>query len=198
MAKFWTTERIEEASKMWNDGLSATQIAKVLGCPRNAVLGITHRKRSLFPKRPQRTGGRKSQKSAAPKMPKAKPAPSARREVRNPPPLEPVLPAKPAKETTAPREAAVPVETSGSVELLVKERRVYATAFTRPKMWKELKPGECTMFEDLSVHTKVTTESIVCASSVVDQFADGFEASYCSECLKRVAPVSLAPKWRRR
>ncbi len=53
---FWTEERILAASKMWKETrMSAAKIAAKLGCPRNAVIGIAHRKRDLFPSR--QTGG---------------------------------------------------------------------------------------------------------------------------------------------
>lgn len=40
----WTDERVELLKKLWNDGLSASQIAAELGCiTRNAVIGKVHR-----------------------------------------------------------------------------------------------------------------------------------------------------------
>jgi len=40
----WTDERTELLKKLWQDGLSASQIAKQLGgCTRNAVIGKVHR-----------------------------------------------------------------------------------------------------------------------------------------------------------
>lgn len=41
----WTPERKELAAKLWQDGLSATQIANRLACgiSRNAVIGVLHR-----------------------------------------------------------------------------------------------------------------------------------------------------------
>ena len=40
----WTDERVEQLKKMWNDGQSASQIAKELGgVTRNAVIGKVHR-----------------------------------------------------------------------------------------------------------------------------------------------------------
>ncbi|ARO15141.1 gcrA [Ketogulonicigenium robustum] len=40
----WTDERVETLKKMWNEGLSASQIAKELGgVTRNAVIGKVHR-----------------------------------------------------------------------------------------------------------------------------------------------------------
>ncbi|MGB6229459.1 MAG: GcrA family cell cycle regulator, partial [Litorimonas sp.] len=40
----WTEDRVETLSKLWADGLSASQIAKQLGgVTRNAVIGKVHR-----------------------------------------------------------------------------------------------------------------------------------------------------------
>jgi GcrA cell cycle regulator len=41
----WTDERVEQLSKLWMDGLSASQIANILGSgiTRNAVIGKVHR-----------------------------------------------------------------------------------------------------------------------------------------------------------
>ena len=40
----WTDERVESLKKLWQDGLSASQIAKQLGgVTRNAVIGKVHR-----------------------------------------------------------------------------------------------------------------------------------------------------------
>ncbi|MDF7775087.1 GcrA family cell cycle regulator, partial [Sphingomonas sp. AOB5] len=40
----WTDERIDTLKKMWNSGLTATQIAEELGgVSRNAVIGKAHR-----------------------------------------------------------------------------------------------------------------------------------------------------------
>lgn len=40
----WTEDRVETLSKLWADGLSASQIAKILGgVTRNAVIGKVHR-----------------------------------------------------------------------------------------------------------------------------------------------------------
>ena len=61
----WTDERVELLKKMWNEGQSASQIAKELGgVTRNAVIGKVHRL------------GLSNRAGAAPaKAPKEKPAP---------------------------------------------------------------------------------------------------------------------------
>ena len=39
----WTEERIEELTRLWEAGRSASQIGKVLGMSKNAVIGKAHR-----------------------------------------------------------------------------------------------------------------------------------------------------------
>jgi GcrA cell cycle regulator len=55
----WTDERVELLKKLWQDGLSASQIAKQLGgVTRNAVIGKVHRlglSGRATPSKPQRT-----------------------------------------------------------------------------------------------------------------------------------------------
>ena len=55
----WTDERVENLKKLWQDGLSASQIAKQLGgVTRNAVIGKVHRlglSGRATPSKPQRT-----------------------------------------------------------------------------------------------------------------------------------------------
>ena len=68
----WTDERVEQLKKMWNEGQSASQIAKELGgVTRNAVIGKVHRLGLS-----NRTSGGGSAK-AAKAEPKAKAAPKA-------------------------------------------------------------------------------------------------------------------------
>lgn len=61
MTMDWTRpDNIERLTKLWGDGLSASQIAKQLGtCSRNAVIGAVHRhklpKRNPSEARPPRT-----------------------------------------------------------------------------------------------------------------------------------------------
>lgn len=40
---FWTDDRTEKLKTLWNEGPSATEIGKKLGCTRNAVIGKAHR-----------------------------------------------------------------------------------------------------------------------------------------------------------
>src|SRR6478735_8196976 len=79
----WTDERVELLKKLWQDGLSASQIAKQLGgVTRNAVIGKVHR---------LGLSGR-----AAPSKP-ARPA------------FRPPRPARPAAAPSPPRRIAEPV-----------------------------------------------------------------------------------------
>ncbi len=41
--EFWTPERVETLTKLWNEGLYASDIGKTLGCTRNAVIGKANR-----------------------------------------------------------------------------------------------------------------------------------------------------------
>ena len=40
---FWTDEKVEELRKLWDKGLTANEIAKVLGVTKNAIVGKVHR-----------------------------------------------------------------------------------------------------------------------------------------------------------
>jgi GcrA cell cycle regulator len=67
----WTDERVELLKKLWNDGLSASQIAGELGgVTRNAVIGKVHRLGL--------SGRAKTQTAAAPRVRKAPAAPAVR------------------------------------------------------------------------------------------------------------------------
>ena len=81
----WTDERVELLKKLWQDGLSASQIAKQLGgVTRNAVIGKVHRlglsNRVGGPGLPESPQGRDGEdmpvEAEAPEAP-AKPAPRA-------------------------------------------------------------------------------------------------------------------------
>ena len=106
----WTEDRVATLSKLWAEGLSASQIAKQLGgVTRNAVIGKVHRlglsgrAKPSRPKpaktattaraassRPKRASSptAKTAKSEAPKTAKAKPATPAPLPVSVEPPLE--------------------------------------------------------------------------------------------------------------
>ena len=86
----WTEERVEMLKRLWQDGLSASQIAKQLcGVTRNAVIGKVHRlglSGRATPSKPQRTVF----KAPRPARP-AQASPSAPRRI-----AEPVSAAHPA------------------------------------------------------------------------------------------------------
>ncbi|HVJ02498.1 MAG TPA: GcrA family cell cycle regulator [Sphingomonas sp.] len=73
----WTDERIETLKKMWDSGMTATQIAEELGgVSRNAVIGKAHR--LGLPSRPSPVKPNEAKAEAAPKpTPAAAPAPAA-------------------------------------------------------------------------------------------------------------------------
>jgi GcrA cell cycle regulator len=87
----WTDERVETLKRMWNEGQSASQIAKELGgVTRNAVIGKVHRlglsNRVGGPVTPEPVAARPAaparpepvQEQAAPAQAKADPRPAAR------------------------------------------------------------------------------------------------------------------------
>ncbi|MBC9034942.1 GcrA cell cycle regulator [Sphingomonas sp. JC676] len=93
----WTDERIETLKKMWDSGLTATQIAEELGgVSRNAVIGKAHR--LGLPARPSPVKPNEPKAQAAPK-----PAPAP---VAAPAPAAPAPAPKAAAVEPEPREAA--------------------------------------------------------------------------------------------
>ena len=68
----WTDERVELLKKLWQDGLSASQIAKQLGgVTRNAVIGKVHRlglSGRATPSKPARTTFKAPRRLAEPTM----------------------------------------------------------------------------------------------------------------------------------
>ena len=93
----WTDERVEKLKELWTEGMSASQIAKVLGgVTRNAVIGKVHRLGLS-----NRTQGEEPKAAEAPK-PKPAPAASAQ-----PKAAEPPKPAAPEPVAAVPVPAAV-------------------------------------------------------------------------------------------
>jgi GcrA cell cycle regulator len=88
----WSSERITELTRLWNEGLSTAEIGKALGISKNAVVGKAHRLRLSSRPSPIR---RMAMRPYAPR-------------VRAPKPAAPSLPtmvaaiAKPAAERPAP------------------------------------------------------------------------------------------------
>lgn len=93
----WTEDRVEVLTKLWAEGLSASQIAKQLGgVTRNAVIGKVHRlglSGRATPSRP----ARKTAKPATPRARKVSRAstPKAPRTIVPTPPSPPPIEAKP-------------------------------------------------------------------------------------------------------
>jgi GcrA cell cycle regulator len=96
----WTDERIELLKKLWDQGLSASQIADQLamGVTRNAVIGKAHRlglKSRPSPVKTEASAPAKAAKeaaaTAAPAAPSAAPAPAAPKKAK--------VPAKPQRVT---------------------------------------------------------------------------------------------------
>lgn len=75
----WTDERIETLRKMWDSGLTATQIAEELGgVSRNAVIGKAHRLGLASRPSPVKANAAEAKPAQAPAAPPApKPAPAA-------------------------------------------------------------------------------------------------------------------------
>ena len=108
----WTEDRVATLTKLWADGLSASQIAKQLGgVTRNAVIGKVHRlglsgrakpsrpKPAKTQSSPRRTAKRKAAKSA-PRTTSSKASAAAPKTApaQLPVSLEPPLEAKPLKD----------------------------------------------------------------------------------------------------
>ena len=102
----WTDERVELLKKLWQDGLSASQIAKQLGgVTRNAVIGKVHRlglSGRAAPSKPARTVF----KAPRPARPVAA-APSAPRRIAEPVAVQPSQPAPARYVDEAPGMATV-------------------------------------------------------------------------------------------
>jgi GcrA cell cycle regulator len=104
----WTDERVETLKRMWNEGQSASQIAKELGgVTRNAVIGKVHRLGLS-----NRVGG-KDEEDEAPVAPApaaaAKPEPAPRPEPAAPRAEAPRPAAAPAAPAAAPASNVTPL-----------------------------------------------------------------------------------------
>lgn len=89
----WTEDRVEVLSKLWAEGLSASQIAtKLGGVTRNAVIGKVHRLGLSGRAKPSRPASKRTRKPAMPRTRSTTPA--VRRAVRpaaaTPPPPPPI------------------------------------------------------------------------------------------------------------
>ncbi|MCH8465176.1 MAG: GcrA cell cycle regulator [Roseinatronobacter sp.] len=96
----WTDERVELLKKMWNEGHSASQIAKELGgVTRNAVIGKVHR--LGLSNRTTAEGDGKGEDQSAP-APEVKAEPAPRPEVEAKAPSVSSQPARKQEEVSAP------------------------------------------------------------------------------------------------
>ncbi len=94
----WTEDRVEILTKLWAEGLSASQIAKQLGgVTRNAVIGKVHRlglSGRAKPSRPKKVASvrtsspRKRSSASKPRAPRAISKPAAPAAPPPPPPIE--------------------------------------------------------------------------------------------------------------
>jgi GcrA cell cycle regulator len=110
----WTDERVDLLKKLWNDGLSASQIAAELGgITRNAVIGKVHRLglSGRTKSTPVAAAPPRPRKPSAPRPAGAAPAPEQEDEepAPRPQPIAPVLEAAPLPFAEArPVEIALP------------------------------------------------------------------------------------------
>ena len=130
----WTDERVDKLKELWGDGMSASQIAKILGgVTRNAVIGKVHR--LGLSNRGTASGGQ-------PAPDEAKPA------------SKPAKPSRPAKAAAEPKDtAAVPVEVKPA-PVVVRTQPVIRDA-TQPRA-----PGLPTPEEQAARATLVEIEKI--------------------------------------
>ena len=103
----WTEERIDTLKKMWDSGLTATQIAEELGgVSRNAVIGKAHRLGLQSRPSPVKPNEPKTEAAApaAPRPAAPPPQPAAPKvaETRAAPPAAPATAAEPKPESNAP------------------------------------------------------------------------------------------------
>jgi GcrA cell cycle regulator len=100
----WTDERVETLKRMWNEGQSASQIAKELGgVTRNAVIGKVHR---LGLSNRAAPGG----ETAAPARVETAPEPAGREGAAQLTPEAPTAEAAPTPGESAPPEPAAPAQ----------------------------------------------------------------------------------------
>jgi len=130
----WTDERVEKLKELWGDGMSASQIAKILGgVTRNAVIGKVHR--LGLSNRGAAPGGK-----SAPD--EAKPAP------------KPAKPSHPAKAAAEPKETVAVPEEVKPAPLVVRTQPVIRDA-TQPRA-----PGLPTPEEQAARATLVEIEKM--------------------------------------
>jgi GcrA cell cycle regulator len=130
----WTDERVEKLKELWGDGMSASQIAKILGAvTRNAVIGKVHR---------LGLSNRGTTSGAQPATGEIKAAP------------KPSKPTRPEKVAAAPKEPAVVAEEPRLAPVVVRTQPVIRDA-TQPRA-----PGLPTPEEQAARATLVEIEKM--------------------------------------
>jgi len=130
----WTDERVDKLKELWGDGMSASQIAKILGgVTRNAVIGKVHR--LGLSNRGTASGGQ-------PASNEAKPAPKTAK------------PSRPAKAATEPKDTAIVPEEIKPAPVMVRTQPVIRDA-TQPRA-----PGLPTPEEQAARATLVEIEKM--------------------------------------
>ena len=132
----WTDDRVATLTKLWADGLSASQIAKQLGgVTRNAVIGKVHRlglsgrAKPTKPKPAAQNTSRTASKPAAKKAPRTASPPAAKRAAPAPKPAT-AKAAKPAQAAPKKKHADLPVPTEAPTEAKPLRDGSYATILT--------------------------------------------------------------------
>ncbi|PDT55056.1 MULTISPECIES: GcrA family cell cycle regulator [Sinorhizobium] len=69
------TVDVEASAKLWNDGLSASQIAKRFGVSRNVIVGLAYRNRDRFPARQKQSLAPVRREPVRKQVPSPSPAP---------------------------------------------------------------------------------------------------------------------------
>jgi GcrA cell cycle regulator len=130
----WTDERVEKLKELWGDGMSASQIAKILGgVTRNAVIGKVHR--LGLSNRGAASGGKAA-------TDEAKPAP------------KPAKPSRPAKAAAEPKDTVAVPEEVKPAPVVVRTQPVIRDA-TQPRA-----PGLPTPEEQAARATLVEIEKM--------------------------------------
>ena len=151
----WTDDRVATLTKLWADGLSASQIAKQLGgVTRNAVIGKVHRLGLSGRAKPTKPQG--AAKTAKPAKPVAKAKSAAR--------------PKPAAPKTASKPAARPAATAKAKASPAPKTAAKANTLTVPTE----APTEAKPLADGSYATILTLTERMCKWPIGDPSADEF------------------------
>ncbi|TVQ53095.1 MAG: GcrA cell cycle regulator [Rhodobacteraceae bacterium] len=127
----WTDERVEKLQAMWNEGLSAAQIAKALGgVTRNAVIGKVHRLglSNRGPNAPKSAAEAETPPEAVAPTPTQAPAPEPEPEpAPEPKPVAAQPPAPPRPQSPLQRREPAPM-TEDRLEVLANLAEIEKTA----------------------------------------------------------------------